>query len=99
MSSRECLAADIIIAAVGRPEMVQPSWVKEGAVVIDVGINRVEDATREKGMETRRRCASRCRKYRINYVACAWRRGSNDCCNADGKYCYSSREILSEKMS
>ena len=46
---QECLAADIIIAAVGRPEMVQPSWVKEGAVVIDVGINRVEDATRERG--------------------------------------------------
>ena len=45
----ECLAADIIIAAVGRPEMVKPDWIKPGAVVIDVGINRVDDPTRERG--------------------------------------------------
>ena len=48
-AKRECLAADIIIAAVGRPEMVKPDWVKPGAVVIDVGINRVDDDTRERG--------------------------------------------------
>lgn len=41
--------ADILVAAVGRPEMVRGSWVKPGAVVIDVGINRVEDASRPKG--------------------------------------------------
>ncbi len=34
--------ADIVVAAVGRPDMVKADWVKEGAVVIDVGINRVE---------------------------------------------------------
>ena len=34
--------ADIVIAAVGRPEMVQGDWIKKGATVIDVGINRVE---------------------------------------------------------
>ena len=45
----ECLSADILIAAVGRPEMVTKDWVKPGAVVIDVGINRVSDATRERG--------------------------------------------------
>ena len=45
----ECLQADIIVAAVGRPEMVQPDWVKEGAIVVDVGINRIEDSTRERG--------------------------------------------------
>lgn len=44
-----CANADIIIAAVGRPEMVTADWVKEGAVVVDVGINRVEDDTRERG--------------------------------------------------
>ncbi|MDX6752347.1 bifunctional methylenetetrahydrofolate dehydrogenase/methenyltetrahydrofolate cyclohydrolase FolD [Geminicoccaceae bacterium 1502E] len=38
----ECRRADILVAAVGRPEMVRGDWVKEGAVVIDVGINRVE---------------------------------------------------------
>ena len=41
--------ADILVAAVGRPEMVRGDWVKPGAYVIDVGINRVEDATRPKG--------------------------------------------------
>ena len=44
-----CRTADILIAAVGRPEMVRGDWVKPGAVVIDVGVNRVEDATLEKG--------------------------------------------------
>ena len=37
-----CREADIVIAAVGIPEFVQGSWIKEGAVVIDVGINRSE---------------------------------------------------------
>jgi methylenetetrahydrofolate dehydrogenase (NADP+)/methenyltetrahydrofolate cyclohydrolase len=37
-----CRAADILVAAVGRPEMVRGDWVKPGATVIDVGINRVD---------------------------------------------------------
>lgn len=37
-----CRSADILVAAVGRPEIVKDTWIKEGAVVIDVGINRVE---------------------------------------------------------
>ena len=41
--------ADVLVAAVGRAEMVKADWVKPGAVVIDVGINRVEDATRPRG--------------------------------------------------
>ncbi|MHB8856158.1 MAG: bifunctional methylenetetrahydrofolate dehydrogenase/methenyltetrahydrofolate cyclohydrolase FolD [Bellilinea sp.] len=41
--------ADVLIAAVGRPEMVRGDWVKPGAVVIDVGINRVEDASKKSG--------------------------------------------------
>jgi len=39
--------ADIIVAAVGKPEMVKKEWVKPGAVVIDVGINSVKDETRK----------------------------------------------------
>ena len=35
-------AADVVVAAVGRPEMVKGDWIKEGAIVIDVGINRVD---------------------------------------------------------
>jgi len=38
----ECARADILVAAVGRPQMIRGDWVKPGAVVIDVGINRVE---------------------------------------------------------
>ena len=41
--------ADVLIAAVGRPEMVRGDWVKPGAVVIDVGINRIEDASKKSG--------------------------------------------------
>jgi 5,10-methylene-tetrahydrofolate dehydrogenase/methenyl tetrahydrofolate cyclohydrolase len=41
--------ADVLIAAVGQPEMVRKDWVKPGAVVIDVGTNRVDDPTSEKG--------------------------------------------------
>jgi methylenetetrahydrofolate dehydrogenase (NADP+)/methenyltetrahydrofolate cyclohydrolase len=36
-----CKRADILVAAVGRPEMVKGDWVKPGAVVIDVGVNRI----------------------------------------------------------
>lgn len=42
-------SADVLVAAVGRPEMVRGDWIKPGAVVIDVGINRVEDASRPRG--------------------------------------------------
>ena len=41
--------ADILVAAVGRPNMVKADWVKPGAAVIDVGVNRVDDPTNEKG--------------------------------------------------
>jgi len=45
----ECRRADILIAAMGQPELITGDMVKEGAVVIDVGINRVDDAKAEKG--------------------------------------------------
>ncbi|SCA58172.1 Bifunctional protein FolD 1 (Includes: Methylenetetrahydrofolate dehydrogenase; Methenyltetrahydrofolate cyclohydrolase) [Candidatus Terasakiella magnetica] len=38
----ECRRADILVAAVGRPEMIKKEWIKPGAAVIDVGINRIE---------------------------------------------------------
>jgi methylenetetrahydrofolate dehydrogenase (NADP+)/methenyltetrahydrofolate cyclohydrolase len=44
-----CRGADILIAAIGRPEFVRADFVKDGAVVIDVGINRVDDAASAKG--------------------------------------------------
>jgi len=44
-----CRSADVLVAAVGKPEMVRGDWVKPGVVVIDVGINRIEDPTRPRG--------------------------------------------------
>ena len=44
-----CRTADILVAALGKPEFVKADMVKEGAVVIDVGITRVDDATRKRG--------------------------------------------------
>ncbi len=41
--------ADILVAAIGRPEMITAGMVKPGAVVIDVGVNRVDDPTRARG--------------------------------------------------
>jgi len=46
-----CLQADIIVAALGRPEFITADMVKEGAVVIDVGITRTEDATKKSGFK------------------------------------------------
>jgi methylenetetrahydrofolate dehydrogenase (NADP+)/methenyltetrahydrofolate cyclohydrolase len=41
--------ADVLVAAVGRPEMVRGDWIKPGAVVIDVGVNRIDDANAKNG--------------------------------------------------
>jgi methylenetetrahydrofolate dehydrogenase (NADP+)/methenyltetrahydrofolate cyclohydrolase len=48
-----CRNADIIVAALGRPGFVKEDWVKEGAIVIDVGITRVADATKKSGFRLR----------------------------------------------
>ena len=42
-------SGDILIAAIGSPEFVKGDWIKPGAVVIDVGVNRVDDPSTEKG--------------------------------------------------
>jgi len=47
--SEICHRADVIVAAIGRPRFVRTEFVREGTTVIDVGINRVDDATNERG--------------------------------------------------
>jgi len=47
--TRHTLAADILVAAMGRPEAIRGSMVREGAVVVDVGVNRVDDPAAERG--------------------------------------------------
>jgi methylenetetrahydrofolate dehydrogenase (NADP+)/methenyltetrahydrofolate cyclohydrolase len=47
--AEEVRAADIVVAAVGRPEMVKGDWIKAGATVIDVGINRIPAPERGEG--------------------------------------------------
>jgi methylenetetrahydrofolate dehydrogenase (NADP+)/methenyltetrahydrofolate cyclohydrolase len=44
-----CRGADILVPAVGRPNMVKADWIKAGACVIDVGINRIDDLSRKSG--------------------------------------------------
>ena len=44
-----CRTADLVVAAIGRAETIQADWIKPGATVIDVGINRVADDSRESG--------------------------------------------------
>jgi len=44
-----CAAADIIIAAIGKPKFVSEDMVKESAIIVDVGINRIDDDTRKSG--------------------------------------------------
>lgn len=48
-----CRGADILVAAVGRPQMVQGDWIKPGAAVIDVGINRIAAPTEDDPDKTR----------------------------------------------
>ena len=43
------LQADIVIAAAGKPDLIKPQMIREGAAVIDVGINRIADASKSKG--------------------------------------------------
>ena len=47
--SEICRKADLVVAAIGKPEFVKSEWIKSGAIVIDVGINRVEDSSRKSG--------------------------------------------------
>ncbi len=44
-----CGRADLLVAAVGRPQLVRGDWVREGAVVIDVGVNEIEDKSAARG--------------------------------------------------
>lgn len=50
-----CRGADILVAAVGRPEMIKSDWIKPGATVIDVGINRIPSADPAKAAEGKTR--------------------------------------------
>ena len=44
-----CLEADIIVAAIGKPKFVTADMVKEGAIIVDVGINRIESSETKSG--------------------------------------------------
>lgn len=57
--------ADIVIAAVGRPKMVPGDWIKEGAIVIDVGINRIEAGFKDDGTPKMRLVGD------VDYESCA----------------------------
>ena len=82
-----CRSADILIAAIGRPEFVKADFVREGAVVIDVGINRVADPAAPKGLQARRRCRLRRSRAEVpRHHARARRRRADDHRHADGEH-------------
>ena len=62
--------ADIVIAAVGRPEMVPGGWIKDGATVIDVGINRIDAGLKEDGSPKTRLVGD------VDYASCAAEAGA-----------------------
>ena len=68
-----CRRADVLIAAVGRPALVRGDWVKEGAVVIDVGINRTD-----AGPDRRRRVRGRRRAGAADHAGAGRRRPDDD---------------------
>ena len=83
--------ADILVAAVGRPEMVRGDWLKPGAIVIDVGVNRVPGETpgRRRQAEDaprRRRRLCRSRRSRRRHHPGAGRRRQDDDRHADGQH-------------
>jgi methylenetetrahydrofolate dehydrogenase (NADP+)/methenyltetrahydrofolate cyclohydrolase len=62
-----CLQADIIVAALGKPEFISADMVKEGAVIIDVGITRVTDASKKSGFKLKGDV-----QYETVAPKCAW---------------------------
>ncbi len=62
-----CLQADIIVAALGKPEFVTADMVKEGAVVIDVGITRIEDTAKKNGFKLKGDVA-----FDVVSAKCSW---------------------------
>ena len=82
-----CLQADIIVAALGKPGFVTADMVKEGAIVIDVGITRVADATKKSGFKLKgdvdfETVAPKCI---LDNTGSRWR-GPNDHRRIDEKY-------------
>ena len=70
--------ADIVVAAVGRAEMVRGDWIKPGATVIDVGINRVADRRRQGPAGRRRRFRRGGRSRRRDHAGARRRRADDD---------------------
>ena len=83
--------ADVLVAAVGQPEMVRGDWVKPGAIVIDVGINRIpahgrDASARAQDAPRRRRRLCGGRRGRRRDHAGPWRRRADDHRHADGQH-------------
>ena len=96
--------ADILVAAVGRPEMVRGDWVKPGAIVIDVGINRVpahghRRVRQAQDAPRRRRRLCRGRRGRGRDHARARRRRPDDHRHADGQYALAAKRAADCRSS
>jgi 5,10-methylene-tetrahydrofolate dehydrogenase/methenyl tetrahydrofolate cyclohydrolase len=63
----ECRRADIVVAAIGKPEFVRGDWLKPGCTVIDVGINSIPDASKKSGQRL---------VGDVNFDECKWKAGN-----------------------
>ena len=79
--------ADLLVVAVGKPGFIPGDWIKPGAIVVDVGINRLES-----GSGGRRRFRRRQRARRLHHPGAGWRR-PDDRCYTDPKYLAGLRGI------
>ena len=84
--------ADILIAAIGKTQMVRGDWVKPGAAVIDVGINSLPDSTKKSGHRlVGDVCFRRSERSGGFYHTCPGRCRSDDDCHVDGGHAAMSR--------
>jgi predicted amino acid dehydrogenase len=72
-----------VVAAVGRAELVKGHWLKPGVVVIDVGVNSVDDASKKTG-RLRVLLLSR---GGVSHHSCPWKSGANDHRYVTAKHC------------
>ena len=81
-----CKEADILIAAAGKPNLIDSSFVKEGAVIIDVGIHRLKSSDKSKKQIMWRCIIRRCHSQSICIHSRPWWCWTNDSNNVTSKY-------------
>ena len=92
------MQGDIIVAALGKPEFVTADMVKDGAVVIDVGITREPDATKKTGFKLKGDVdfETVCSQMFLDNTGAGWCRAYDDCCLVEKYFSGVQSKKLSE---